>query len=152
MAADLQEKLRRTFDTDDLGVVSVYVFGSEAEGRAHRDSDLDVGVLNDAPPHLARAIVSRGIRVFCRDVTTDHAFVRTSLLRAADLEPFLRRTRRIKLAAIRRMIYLVERLAELRRHVDHRRRRRTPPHACQPGPHFSARVLVLFGRFTSKSQ
>jgi predicted nucleotidyltransferase len=139
MVAHLQESLRRTFDADDVGVISVYLFGSQAAGRAHRESDVDVGVLldwgsypdrarrfdarlklsahvghaigrndvdivilNDAPPHLARAIVSRGIRVFCRDAAADHAFVRTSLLRAADLEPFLRRTRRVKLAAIRR--------------------------------------------------
>ena len=65
-------------------------------------NDVDVVILNDAPPHLARAIVSRGVRMFCRDTAADHAFVRTSLLRAADLEPFLRRTRRIKLAAIPR--------------------------------------------------
>lgn len=29
------------------GVASVYLFGSEAEGRAHRESDVDVGVLFD---------------------------------------------------------------------------------------------------------
>lgn len=32
----------------------------------------------------------------------DRAFVRDAQLRAADIEPFLRRTRRLKLAAIRR--------------------------------------------------
>lgn len=32
----------------------------------------------------------------------DRAFLRTTMLRAADLEPFLRRTRRLKLAALAR--------------------------------------------------
>jgi predicted nucleotidyltransferase len=121
------------------GLVSAYLFGSHAEGRAHRESDVDVGVLlawdvhstaatrfderlrltallaaahrtdridvvvlNDAPPTLGRRIVTSGRRVFCADPELDHVFVRDVQLRAADLEPFLRRTRRIKLAAIRR--------------------------------------------------
>src|SRR5437867_4178711 len=107
------------------GFVSAYLFGSHAEGRAHRESDVDVAVLlshetysspearfrervrlsawliaelrrnlvdvvvlNDAPPGLGRRIVTAGIRVFCRDRATDHAFVRNVQLRAADLEPF----------------------------------------------------------------
>jgi predicted nucleotidyltransferase len=121
------------------GVVSAYLFGSQAEGRAHRESDVDVGalvdprtyptehdrfelrlrlgscleaalggrkadlvVLNDAPPGLGRHIVTSGRRVHCADLDLDHAFVRDVQLRAADLEPFLRRMRRIKLAAIAR--------------------------------------------------
>jgi predicted nucleotidyltransferase len=96
------------------GLVSAYLFGSHAEGRAHRESDVDVAVLaelrrnlvdvvvlNDAPPGLGRRIVTAGIRVFCRDRATDHAFVRNVQLRAADLEPFLRRARRVKLTALR---------------------------------------------------
>jgi predicted nucleotidyltransferase len=119
------------------GVVSVYLFGSYAEDRAHRESDVDVGVLlrydayrtardrfdvrlrlgaelsaacgreidvvvlNDAPPHLARRIVLDGRRIFCTDGQRDHAFARDVQLRAADLEPFLRRTRRTKLQALR---------------------------------------------------
>src|SRR5437667_11519749 len=104
-------------------VVSAYLFGSHAERRAHRESDIDVAVLldrqsypdeaarfdlrvrligalgsalksnhvdlvvlNDAPPGLARAVVTRGRRVFCRDAEADHVFRRTTLLRAADLE------------------------------------------------------------------
>jgi len=129
------------------GVVSAYLFGSHAEGRAHRESDVDVGVLlrhdahptprdrfdvrvqlslslaaglardvvdvvilNDAPPHLGRLIVSAGRRVFCVDPSLDHDFVRDVQLRAADLEPFLHRTRRIKLAALGQMTDLAERL------------------------------------------
>lgn len=121
------------------GMVSAYLFGSHAAGRAHRESDVDVGVLlayetypdrrsrfearlrlsarigsalatnavdlvvlNDAPPTLARAIIRNGRRVCCRDEEADRVFVRTTLLRAADLGPFLRRTRRVKLQRLRR--------------------------------------------------
>ena len=120
------------------GLVSAYVFGSVAEGRAHRESDIDVGVLldrqlfprradrfeeqlqligylravlrrdvdvvilNDAPPQLARRIMTRQHRVFMADADVDHAFLRTVLSRAADLEPFLRRTRRVKLQSLAR--------------------------------------------------
>jgi uncharacterized protein len=118
--------------------VSAYLFGSVAEGRAHRESDVDVGVLldravfpsaeermevrislgsdlvdlldtndvdlvilNDAPPELGRAIVTRGRRVYCADAEADHAYVRDVQLRAADLAPWLRRVRRVKLDALR---------------------------------------------------
>jgi predicted nucleotidyltransferase len=121
------------------GLVSAYLFGSHAEGRAHRDSDVDVGVLldwgafptararfeerlriaallaaglardridivvlNDAPPGLGRRVVTRGRQVYRADAELDHAYRRDVQLRAADLEPFLRRTRRIKLAGLRR--------------------------------------------------
>ena len=120
-------------------VVSVYLFGSHAEARAHRESDVDVGVLfdrsalpgardrfeaglhlssqlqsalgtrdvdvvvlNDAPPGLGRRVVSRGHRLVCSDKEADHAFVRDVQLRAADLEPFLQRARRVKLEALAR--------------------------------------------------
>lgn len=112
------------------GVVSVYVFGSIAEKRAHRESDVDVGVLldrsrypdgasrfeaqlqlrqylspatvgrevdlvvlNDASPVLARRIIA-GERVHCADPALDHAFRRDAQLRAADLDPFLQKMRR----------------------------------------------------------
>ncbi len=118
-------------------VVSVYLFGSRAEGREHRESDLDLGllldrsaaptrrerfdivvrlvsalqaeaatceldllVLNDAPPLFARRIVTEGRRVHCRDSEIDEAFVRDIQLRAADLQPFLERMRAIKLEAL----------------------------------------------------
>ena len=121
------------------GIVSAYLFGSHAEGRAHRESDIDIGVLldrqiyatererfdarlsligelgsflesnevdlvvlNDAPPELAARIVTEGIRVFCSDEDKNHAFVRDIQLRAADVAPFLERMRRIKLEAIKR--------------------------------------------------
>jgi hypothetical protein len=44
----------------------------------------------------------RGRRLLCVDAEADHAFVRDVQLRAADLEPFLRRTRRLKLQALAR--------------------------------------------------
>jgi len=112
-------------------VVSAYLFGSHAEDRAHRESDVDVGVLldrralpsvrdrfetalclsallqealgtrqvdlvvlNDAPPGLGRRVVRRGRRLVCSDEEADHAFVRDVQLPAADLEPFLREAER----------------------------------------------------------
>lgn len=68
---------------------------------ALKRNEVDVIVLNDVPPQLAR-VALRGRRVFCRDAEADHAFARTTLSRAADLEPFLRRIRRRKLDAIAR--------------------------------------------------
>jgi predicted nucleotidyltransferase len=118
-------------------IVSAYLFGSQAEARAHRESDVDVGVLltwklaraarfeervrlaallpgrlhvrdvdvvvlNDTPPHLSRRIVWDGIPVFCADDELDHAFRRDVMLRAADLQPFLSRMRRLKIEALAR--------------------------------------------------
>ena len=137
--SDLVDSLAEVFRRSTVpGIVSAYLFGSRVADRAHRESDVDVGVLlrydthrtarerfdvrlrlcaelgavmlrevdvvvlNDAPPHLARRIVLSGRRVFCADAERDHAFVRDAQLRAADVEPFLRRTRRVKLRAMRR--------------------------------------------------
>jgi hypothetical protein len=63
---------------------------------------VDVVVLNDAPPGLGRGVVSQGRLLLCLDQEADHAFVRDVQLRAADLEPFLRRARRVKLEALAR--------------------------------------------------
>ena len=98
----------------DVGVLLDY--GAYAD-RAQRDearlaltgqlgvalgrNDVDVVILNDAPAPLARHVALDGIRVFCQDEEADHAFRRDVQLRAADLAPFLRRTRRIKLEALR---------------------------------------------------
>lgn len=136
---DPLSRLRGYLETQaQPGLVSAYLFGSHAEGRAHRESDVDVAVLldravhpqprdrfekrvrlgselihvlgvndvdlvilNDAPPGLGRAIVSRGERIYCADDAADHAYVRDVQLLAADLAPFLQRTRRIKLEALR---------------------------------------------------
>lgn len=136
IAAELQRILSATCRP---GLLAAYLFGSHATGRAHRESDVDVGilldrsrhatsrarfdervrlsawlsgalgqravdvvVLDDAPPLLARRIVNEGQRLFCADEAADHAFRRDVQLRAADLEPFLRRMRALKLAALAR--------------------------------------------------
>ncbi|RPH56406.1 nucleotidyltransferase domain-containing protein [bacterium] len=134
------ERMRQYFEgRPELGVASVYLFGSHAQGRAHRESDVDLGVLlrwerhpmardrfelrvrlsaelisvvgcnevdvvilNDAPPLLGRRIIYDGVRVFLGDPATDHAYVRDVQLRAADLAPWLERMRRIKLEALAR--------------------------------------------------
>ena len=69
---------------------------------ATHQNRVDVVLLNDAPPELARAAVTRGTRVFCADAEATHAFVRSALSRAADLDPWLARMRRVKLEALRR--------------------------------------------------
>jgi len=135
-ATGIVERLRPALaELEPRDLVSAYLFGSQAWGRPHRESDVDIGVLlsraldraarfavrvrlasllpgklgvrdvdivvlNDAPPHLARRIVLDGIRIASADAEGDHAFRRDVQLRAADLEPFLRRTRRIKLEAM----------------------------------------------------
>jgi hypothetical protein len=59
-------------------------------------------MLNDAPPQLARHIMTRGLRLMISNAKADHEFLRTVLSRAADVEPFLHSTRRLKLVAIAR--------------------------------------------------
>jgi hypothetical protein len=71
-------------------------------GTALQRNDVDLVVLNDAPPLLGRHIVTTGRRLFCADPEADHAYVRDVQLRAADLEPWLDRIARIKLGALRR--------------------------------------------------
>ena len=140
MEAAKRQDLHRYFaERPNLGVVSVYLFGSHAEGRAHRESDIDLGmlldwqryptraerfdarvrlgsnlihvlrhnevdlvVLNEAPPLFGRRIVTEGSRLFLGDPAADHAYVRDVQLRAADLAPWLRRMEKIKLAALAR--------------------------------------------------
>lgn len=68
-------------------------------GRATA-GEIDLVVLNDAPPHLARRIMTEGRRLLAVDVGLDRAHLRVVLSRAADLEPFLRRARAIKLQVI----------------------------------------------------
>jgi len=139
---DAAAALRQAFASPELGegrVLVAYLFGGYAEGRAHSESDLDVGVLldrtrfagarerfeegirvaaalgrtlahprvdlvvlNDAPPGLAARIATEGVVVHCADAEAEHAFRRDAQLRAADIAPFLRRAREIKLRAIAR--------------------------------------------------
>jgi predicted nucleotidyltransferase len=128
----------RTLLQGTPGLVSAYLFGSAAEGRMHRESDVDVGVLldrhvypgaadrfdlrlrlvgpleaaagrpvdlvvlNDAPPHLGRRIMTEGTPLVVADPAQDLAYQRVVRSRAADLEPFLRRARAIKLQSLAR--------------------------------------------------
>jgi predicted nucleotidyltransferase len=90
----LYETSRQRFDA------RVVLSGHLARTVHARDVDL-VG-LDDAPPTLVRKVMTQGLRVFCANAEADPAARRTALSRAADLEPFLRRMRRIKLDAIAR--------------------------------------------------
>lgn len=139
-SADLIDRLERLLRlATPPALDAAWVFGSHAAGRAHRESDLDVGVLlgrdrlptadarfaegvrlaawlmaelrlplvdvvvlNDAPPGLAAHVSSCGRPVHVGDAEREHAFRRDAMLRAADLAPFLRRTRRLKLDALAR--------------------------------------------------
>ena len=68
-------------------------------GATHCDA-VDVVGLNRASPELSYRVVAEGRRLYRADPEADHAFVRTVLLRHADVRPFLERTRRTKLAAL----------------------------------------------------
>lgn len=74
---------------------------SELIAALHRN-DVDLLVLNDVPPLLGRRIVYEGHLLFCADAEAHHRFVRDVQLRAADLEPWLRRFRRRKLEVLAR--------------------------------------------------
>lgn len=75
---------------------------SSALSHALGIDGIDLIVLNDTPPHLTRRIMVDGTRVFCVDPEADHDARRLAMLRAADLEPFLRRARPVKLRAMAR--------------------------------------------------
>ena len=75
--------------------------GSDLIAVTH-NNEVDVVILNDAPPLLGRKIIYDGIRVFLGDPETDHAFVRDVQIKAADMEPWLRWTRKLKLEALAR--------------------------------------------------
>jgi predicted nucleotidyltransferase len=115
--------LEKTFrDLPEIGVVSAYLFGSHAAGRAHRESDIDVAVLldervqptprdrlevrvrlgseliarldhndidlvilNEAPPLFARHVVLDGRPVFVSDAAADFDYRLKVQLLAADL-------------------------------------------------------------------
>jgi hypothetical protein len=63
---------------------------------------VDVLILNDVAPLFGRRIVTEGRLVASYDGELLHAFTRDVQLRAADLQPFIERTRRVKLAALAR--------------------------------------------------
>ncbi len=130
-SSEIRWTLELAFSTSaPPGVVAAYLFGSHAEGRAHRESDVDVAVLlderiyptvaerseargricawligalsendvdllvlNGAPPLLGRKVVTDGLAVYLADAERERVFVRDVQLRAADLAPFLARHR-----------------------------------------------------------
>ena len=72
---------------------------SELISALHHN-EVDLVVLNDAPPLFGRHIVREGTRVFAAGPEADRAYVRDVQLRAADLAPWLARARRRKLEAL----------------------------------------------------
>jgi predicted nucleotidyltransferase len=82
-------------------------FEAQVELRRHLSPaavgrEVDLVVLNDASPVLSRRIVSAGERLVCQDAAADQAFRRDVQLRAADLDPFLARMRRLLHARLTR--------------------------------------------------
>ena len=74
---------------------------SDIIGLLHRN-EIDLVVLNDAPPRFARLVVLEGRRIHRADAEAEHAFRRDVQLRAADLAPFLDRMLRLKMEALPR--------------------------------------------------
>ncbi|MHB1047399.1 MAG: type VII toxin-antitoxin system MntA family adenylyltransferase antitoxin [Thermoanaerobaculia bacterium] len=139
-SSEVRQTLERAFAASaPPGVVAAYLFGSHAEGRSHRESDVDVAVLlddriyptvaersearvriaswlvgalsvndvdllvlNGAPPLLGRKVVTDGLSVHVADAERAREFVRDVQLRAADLAPFLARHRITLLEALAR--------------------------------------------------
>jgi transcriptional regulator with XRE-family HTH domain len=64
--------------------------------------EVDVVILNDVPPGFGARVVLEGWPIGIGDAEQAHAFARDVQLRVADLRPFLRRARRLKLEAIGR--------------------------------------------------
>jgi len=79
---------------------------SQARIRLQQDGNGRIKLIRPqsryAPPGFGRHVVTRATRILCTDEGLDHAFVRDVQLRAADLEPFLRRTRSVTLRALGR--------------------------------------------------
>lgn len=65
-------------------------------------NEVDLVVLNDLPPGLARRVVLDGVPLVISDPEIAHAFSRDVQLRWADLQPFLRRTSGLKREALAR--------------------------------------------------
>jgi predicted nucleotidyltransferase len=103
-AGDILRQRIRDFlaEKRERGLVSAYLFGSVASGSNHRESDVDLVVLNDFPPRFGRHVVTVGERLLCLDSETDLRFRCQVQLLAADLDVFMRRMEPLKLEALRR--------------------------------------------------
>jgi len=73
------------------GVVLAYLFGSHARGRPWAHSDVDVLILNQAPPALRYAVLRDGILLFCRDHQAMIEFRVRTVNEYLDFKPILRR-------------------------------------------------------------
>lgn len=74
---------------------------SELIGALHRN-EVQVVSLLDVSPELASRVLREGRAVFVPEPGRDRSLARQILLRAADLDPFLRRNRAVKLEVLRR--------------------------------------------------
>lgn len=82
-------------------------------------NEVDLIVLNDAPPLLAAHVVQRGIPVYIGDPEAEHAFRRDIQLRAGDLGAVHRALPPPSPGGDGRMTFLVERLGDIERYLDH---------------------------------
>lgn len=70
----------------------------EATGR----NEIDLVVLNDAPPRFRRAVILSGERLLCLDPEQNVLFRRDAQLLAADLDVSMRKMEPLKLEALRK--------------------------------------------------
>lgn len=70
----------------------------EATGK----NEIDLVVLNDAPPRFRRAVALRGERLLCLDAEGDLVFRQDAQLLPADLDVFMRRMDPLKLEVLRK--------------------------------------------------
>jgi predicted nucleotidyltransferase len=73
---------------------------ADLQVATHRTIDLII--LNDVPPLLARHVLLDGVLLFAKQPDTLRTFSRTTLSRAADLQPFIDRSRRALLETLAR--------------------------------------------------
>ena len=109
-----EARSHRESDLDVAVLLDRRVFGTNRErfeerlrligavGSALGRNDVDLVILNEAPPDLGARIVAGGLRVFCSNGEADRAFARDVQLRAADPTP-------------------KQRERELQRHLNHLR-------------------------------
>lgn len=65
-------------------------------------NDVDLVILNDAPPLLGRRIVYDGVLLFEGDAEAHRIYVRDVQILAADLEPYLRKWEKVLLESLAR--------------------------------------------------
>lgn len=73
---------------------------ADLQVATHRTIDLIV--LNDVPPLLARHVLLDGVLLLAKQPDALRTFSRTALSRAADLQPFIARSRRALLETLAR--------------------------------------------------